>query len=171
MDNKFFKGIAEGYKSVVKKKTEKMDPVGQADADIDNDGDVDSSDEYLHKRRKAIKKSTEMDEKSCDSKMKKESTEEEYVDTSMKRNSSMREALNQVWSEAVDKHTKGATKPEGLLDKESPKSKEFIDKHEKEEDDTLVKSFDDVSKAGRVTKQSPARNADQLSVGDKNPVK
>ena len=34
----------------------KMDPVGKADADIDNDGDVDSSDEYLHKRRKAIKK-------------------------------------------------------------------------------------------------------------------
>ena len=33
-----------------------MDPVGQADADIDNDGDVDSPDEYLHKRRKAIKK-------------------------------------------------------------------------------------------------------------------
>jgi hypothetical protein len=31
-----------------------MDPVGKADADIDNDGDVDSSDRYLHKRRKAI---------------------------------------------------------------------------------------------------------------------
>lgn len=35
----------------------KMDPVGKADKDIDNDGDVDDSDEYLHKRRKAIKKS------------------------------------------------------------------------------------------------------------------
>src|SRR6056300_1705194 len=35
----------------------KMDPVGKADADIDNDGDVDSSDKYLHNRRKAIKKS------------------------------------------------------------------------------------------------------------------
>lgn len=34
----------------------KMDPVGKADADIDNDGDVDSSDEYLHNRRKAIAK-------------------------------------------------------------------------------------------------------------------
>jgi hypothetical protein len=33
----------------------KMDPVGQADADIDNDGDVDDSDKYLHNRRKAIK--------------------------------------------------------------------------------------------------------------------
>ena len=33
----------------------KMDPVGKADGDIDNDGDEDSSDEYLKKRRAAIK--------------------------------------------------------------------------------------------------------------------
>ena len=43
-------------------KEDKMDPVGQGDADIDNDGDVDSSDEYLHKRRKAIKKSMKTEE-------------------------------------------------------------------------------------------------------------
>ena len=35
---------------------EKLDPVGQEDKDIDNDGDVDKSDKYLHKRRKAIGK-------------------------------------------------------------------------------------------------------------------
>ena len=35
---------------------EKLDAVGKADADIDNDGDVDTSDKYLHKKRKAIKK-------------------------------------------------------------------------------------------------------------------
>ena len=33
---------------------EKLDPVGQEDGDIDNDGDEDSSDEYLAKRRRAI---------------------------------------------------------------------------------------------------------------------
>jgi len=33
---------------------EKLDPVGQEDADIDNDGDSDSSDSYLRKRRKAV---------------------------------------------------------------------------------------------------------------------
>ena len=48
----------------------KLDPVGQADADIDNDGDVDSSDKYLHKRRKAIKKAITKEAKddmcSCD---------------------------------------------------------------------------------------------------------
>lgn len=43
-------------------KEKKMDPVGKADADIDNDGDVDSSDEYLHNRRKAIKKAMKKEE-------------------------------------------------------------------------------------------------------------
>ena len=48
----------------------KLDPVGKEDDDIDNDGDVDSSDEYLKNRRKAIskaiekvKESLELDEK------------------------------------------------------------------------------------------------------------
>lgn len=35
---------------------EALDPVGKEDEDIDNDGDVDSSDKYLHNRRKAITK-------------------------------------------------------------------------------------------------------------------
>ena len=34
----------------------KLDPVGKRDADVDNVGDVDSSDEYLGKRRDAIAK-------------------------------------------------------------------------------------------------------------------
>ena len=34
----------------------KLDPVGREDSDVDNDGDVDSSDKYLMKRRKAIGK-------------------------------------------------------------------------------------------------------------------
>ncbi|QMP83818.1 MAG: hypothetical protein [Caudoviricetes sp.] len=37
------------------KKAKKLDPVGKEDEDIDNDGDKDKSDGYLHNRRKAIK--------------------------------------------------------------------------------------------------------------------
>jgi hypothetical protein len=33
---------------------EALDPVGKEDSDIDNDGDVDKSDEYLKNRRNAI---------------------------------------------------------------------------------------------------------------------
>ena len=36
---------------------EALDPVGQEDDDVDNDGDVDDSDKYLKKRRDAIDKS------------------------------------------------------------------------------------------------------------------
>lgn len=49
------KDLLYGKYSLQEKK-KKMDPVGDADADIDNDGDTDDSDEYLHNRRKAIKK-------------------------------------------------------------------------------------------------------------------
>jgi len=45
--------MAAAYASIYEKK---LDAVGQEDADIDNDGDVDKSDKYLHKRRKAIGK-------------------------------------------------------------------------------------------------------------------
>ena len=47
------KGWTEAYGSMYEKK---MDPVGKEDGDIDNDGDEDSSDKYLAKRRKAIGK-------------------------------------------------------------------------------------------------------------------
>jgi hypothetical protein len=47
------------------RKDEEMDPVGKEDEDVDNDGDVDSSDKYLKKRRKAIGKA--MKKESLDS--------------------------------------------------------------------------------------------------------
>ena len=59
----------------------KLDAVGQEDADIDNDGDVDSSDKYLHKRRKAIGKA--MGKK--DKKDVKEGHDKSYLETDMKK--------------------------------------------------------------------------------------
>jgi hypothetical protein len=50
--------IADIYEAMKKKS---LDPVGQEDGDIDNDGDQDSSDKYLAKRRKAISKSMKKD--------------------------------------------------------------------------------------------------------------
>ena len=54
-------GYGEPYEGSRKKKTSdsksskpKLDPVGKEDADVDNDGDVDKSDKYLLKRRRAI---------------------------------------------------------------------------------------------------------------------
>ena len=41
----------------------KLDPVGKEDSDIDNDGDVDKSDKYLHARRKKVSKILAMKKK------------------------------------------------------------------------------------------------------------
>ena len=78
MDYKDKLAMAAAYAEVVEAQKKKMDQVDKSelkgkhadrdDKDIDNDGDVDSSDEYLHKKRKAIskdmkKEETELDEK------------------------------------------------------------------------------------------------------------
>ena len=46
-------GAGSQYEEVVH---EKMDPVGQEDGDINNDGKKDKTDKYLMNRRKAVKK-------------------------------------------------------------------------------------------------------------------
>jgi len=65
---KIAKGLSDHpqVKAVLKRQNEKLDKVNpnavkkdfddRKDKDIDNDGDVDDSDEYLHNRRKAISK-------------------------------------------------------------------------------------------------------------------
>jgi len=60
------------WQEAAKKNEDKLDPVNKAavkkdfddrkDKDIDNDGDVDSTDKYLHKRRKAVSKAIAKDE-------------------------------------------------------------------------------------------------------------
>ena len=78
MSIEIMRKLADAYKLVNEKK---MDPVDKKelkgthsdrkDKDIDNDGDADSSDKYLHKRRKAISKAMGKDEVSMNPKMNK----------------------------------------------------------------------------------------------------
>lgn len=65
---KMFDKVSQDFLSAIKGVLEakKLDPVGKENDDIDNDGDVDKSDKYLHNRRKAIKSAM----------MKKESAEQ-----------------------------------------------------------------------------------------------
>ena len=59
---------------------EAMDAVGKEDGDIDNDGDEDSSDEYLKKRRDAIGKAMKKEDKGdMDNDGKDEPDDEEYL--------------------------------------------------------------------------------------------
>lgn len=58
----YYKNLCEQLQAQVKlleakaKKKEKLDPVGKEDKDINNDGKVDSTDDYLANRRKAVAK-------------------------------------------------------------------------------------------------------------------
>ena len=64
-------------------------------------------------------------------------------------------------------HTKGATKPEGMHDKESKKSKEFRDAHKTETNDTEEKGHKDAADAGRKGPAGKKRPGDNPK-GDKN---
>ena len=58
--------INDGDDTPEKKDKKKLDPVGKEDDDVDNDGDVDNSDKYLKKRRKAISKAVKEESEQID---------------------------------------------------------------------------------------------------------
>lgn len=57
--------------------SEKLDPVGSEDSDVDNDGDSDKSDEYLKNRREVVAKAIKESAKKKSMKMEGEDEEEE----------------------------------------------------------------------------------------------
>jgi hypothetical protein len=61
-DKKGINSYMENFKKfLLNEKKAKLDPVGKEDADVNNDGKVDSTDKYLLKRRKAIAKAMKKD--------------------------------------------------------------------------------------------------------------
>ena len=54
MKTQDIRNMALALQAVEEASKKKMDPVGREDGDIDNDGDKDKSDSYLHNRRKSI---------------------------------------------------------------------------------------------------------------------
>mgnify|MGYP001027062822 CR=1 FL=1 len=195
----------------------KLDPVNdkendknfkdREDKDIDNDGDVDSSDEFLHKKRAATDDAIDGGKKPADKAVKEEADDEEEepakspkkpkgasrstatkdikhndhqsdmkAEISKIESVNTREAFVALWSqiEEAANPKKDAVAPEEIDSKESPKSKEFIAKHkqsDKKIEDGEEEGHDMATKAGQVTKQAPNRGNDNLSNGDKKPVK
>ena len=60
--------------------SEKLDPVGSEDSDVDNDGDSDKSDEYLKNRREVVAKAIKESAKKRSMKMEGEDEEEEELE-------------------------------------------------------------------------------------------
>ena len=163
-----------------KKRNEAMDPVNRKelkgkhadrkDGDIDNDGDEDESDKYLHKRRKAISKNTK-DEVEMNPKKTKDKASTQNADT-------MESTLPTVYSrilEARAMHYKSAAPAQDKEDGMAPMTKKTKKDMEAgmKVDDTEEKGHDDASKAGRAGPKAKARSGDNMK-GDKsvmNPVK
>jgi hypothetical protein len=100
MDIKTIQALTQAYNAVLEKACgmkrkqaeANMDPVGQADADINNDGKVNKTDDYLHNRRKTIKKAmgkkgdtAEMNPKMNTSKQNQSVEQKEAVNTADKK--------------------------------------------------------------------------------------
>ena len=90
------RGVVSGEKQE-ELEEKKLDPVGREDDDVDNDGDVDSSDEYLKKRRKAIGKAMK--------------GKKDEVDTDPKLDENLDEAMRVL---ATKGKTKVVTKGDGV---------------------------------------------------------
>jgi len=95
--------VVAGKTYKVKDEEKKLDKVNpdavkkkfddRKDKDIDNDGDVDSTDKYLHKRRKAISKAVKSEEVGF----------KRYHET---KQGSLRDAVLQMWGEGLKKDEK-----------------------------------------------------------------
>jgi len=163
-------------------KKEAMDPVNHKelkgkhkdrdDKDIDNDGDADSTDKYLHKRRKAISKNVKGGDKvEMNPKKTKDKASTQNADT-------MESTLPSVYArilEARAMHYKGAAPAQDKEDGMAPMTKKTKKDMEAgmKVDDTEEKGHDDASKSGRAGPKAKARSGDNMK-GDKsvrNPVK
>jgi len=110
-------GYGEPYEGSRKKKTSdskpKLDPVGKEDADVDNDGDVDKSDKYLLKRRKAIGAAIR---KKADKKIREAYLADGTVTTEPKNK-------KKITGENVDNYASGAVKVAPVEKNEDPSVK------------------------------------------------
>ena len=104
--------IFSGKKYVVKDELDKVNPKAAAkkfddrkDKDIDNDGDVDSSDKYLHKKRQAIGKAMKGKKEPVDTKPKmSEEVNEAMTDAQMKKREEIVMSLKKRMPEFEDKY-------------------------------------------------------------------
>jgi hypothetical protein len=156
---------------------EALDPVGREDGDINNDGKKDSTDKYLHNRRKTIAKNikAKKGEETATMNPKLDTSKDKASVEHREDTSTFRDKLMSVL-EKKDAHYKGATEPQKYDDNWSDGAKKMETdlKQGATVDDTEEKGHEDAVKAGRVTKEAPKNSTDKNAPGDKkvvNPVK
>ena len=200
--------LKKGWELAEKKK---LDPVDDAendkkfkdrkDKDIDNDGDVDSSDEYLHKKRKATDDAIDGGKKPAKKEDDEEGDDEEEKEAPKvagKKDDKKKVASNaktaeiskigedldltdattdllKMWESAAKKSVKGATdKGEEIDSKDSPKAKEFTAAHKKSDkkiEDNEEDGHDKTFKAQGGTTPKSGKRPQDNATGDTKVVK
>ena len=145
-NNPFRKGdsLVDAVRSILSGKPieeKKMDPVGQEDGDIDNDGDVDKSDKYLKNRRKEISKAM----KESEDEMEVEEGSRTFGSAIKKAEVSRQRAIEKAkkWMKRTGKSAEDAVKEFDLFPSDIRKLKEeagYTDEERKAMDD-LVNSL------------------------------
>ena len=154
-------------------KAVKKDFKDRKDKDIDNDGDVDSSDEYLHKKRKAISKSKGKNEDEPEGEKGETAKMNPKKEDKVTRESTIRDRLMSIWEDAAEineadraAHYKGATKPENMPKDDARSDKKMMDGHPIDKRGESGKEANDSSAAEKSTKASPMRGNDN-KMGDR----
>ena len=144
------KGVKESVELDEKKELDPVDDKAndkkfkdRKDKDIDNDGDVDSSDEYLHKRRAATDDAIDAKKKDSPVKKNPKTSDAKAEISKIGEGVDTNQAFEVLWSEIEEalNQKKGATEPEKMDSKASGKEKEFVAKHpiDKKDHDELEK--------------------------------
>lgn len=144
-----------------KKKKEKDDEEDEGD-----EGDADSEDDGDEEEDAPKKDKKKDDKKGGDN----PHTSDKTPEISKIEGVKVKEAFDDFWTRFEGlmekrKEAKGATDPEGLTDKESKKSKEFIDAHGKEEKENDSVSKDN-KKAEDATKAKSGKRPADSTVGE-----
>jgi hypothetical protein len=144
MKTQDIKNIASAYKQVLEKKT--LDPVNpdelkgthaqRKDKDIDNDGDTDKSDEYLHNRRKAVKQA-----------MKKEAVS----------NMGKKPSDTQMGTVTVTTDAERAKRAQAYRDKQASMKKEEVEELDEISRDT-ARSYIRKASAHKTTGETPKKD-------------
>lgn len=137
-----------------------MDPVNKkelkgkfkdrTDKDIDNDGDVDSSDKYLHKRRKAISKNIKGNKGETATMNPKLDSGKDKGSEMEQKESTIREKLMSVLEGVKSPNQDKAEKPEDALKGAGAKQMKKDIEGNAADPDLEKKSHDDAAKAARM---------------------
>ena len=154
----------------VDKKELKKDFDDREDGDIDNDGDTDKSDEYLHNKRKAVSKAMKQDEQASCGKSKKEAIEIDPDDGEVsKKKVDDKKKSKKGEEDKVDMNeaTQGPKADEQeKLEPRAKGEKDFVAQHDTEVALDVNKEIDKNVAAAKGMKAAPKRAGDNPA-GDK----